>query len=156
MITAALIHSQPLYRKSLSLLLSQGIQDLIVVASTADLRILINQYRRETIDVIIWDIPSHHVLTPGTRLLKECFPLAKIVVLVASKNAAYAGLLETLGADKVISADCETSDLFETILKVHKTYAPPPSSNHVQEPGIPEVKNQQSKVNRIKKHQKKP
>ena len=156
MITVALIHSQPLYRKSLSLLLSQGIEGLTVVASTADLRILINQYRRESIDVILWDIPSHHVLTPGTRLLKECFPLAKIVVLVASKNVAYAGLLETLGADVVISADCEISDLFESILKAHRTYAPPPSSNHVQEPSISAGKSHQSKVNEIKKHQKKP
>lgn len=134
MFNAAIIHSQPLYRKSLALLLSQGIDGLTLVASTADLRSLIHQYRKETIDIIVWDIPSHHVLSPGTRLLKECFPLAKIVVLVASKNTAYTGLLKTLGADIVISSDCELSTLYETINKAHQTYAPPPSSNHVQEP----------------------
>lgn len=134
MINIALIHTQPLYRKGLSLLLTQTIDDFNVVASANDLRTLINKYRGEAIDVIVWDIPGHHALTPGTRLLKECYPLAKILVLVASKNAVYSGLLETLGADKVISSDCELSDLCEMILHIHKTYAPPPSSNHVQEP----------------------
>jgi DNA-binding NarL/FixJ family response regulator len=134
MINIALIHTQPLYRKGLSLLLTQTIDDFTVVASANDLRSLINRYKGEAIDVIVWDIPGHHVLTPGTRLLKECYPLAKILVLVASKNAVYAGLLETLGADKVISSDCELSDLCEIILDIHKSYAPPASSNHVQEP----------------------
>jgi len=134
MINIAIIHPQPLYRKGLSLLLTKTIDDLNIVASALDLRNLINQHGREAIDLIIWDLPGHHVLTPGTRLLKERFPLAKILVLVASRNAVYAGLLETLGADRVLSADCELSDLCDAILNIHKSYAPPPSSNHVQEP----------------------
>jgi DNA-binding NarL/FixJ family response regulator len=56
----------------------------------------------------------------------------------------YAGLLETLGADAVIPDDCQVSDLSEKIIKVHQTYAPPPSSNHVQEP---EIANRPKKLN---------
>ena len=139
MIHVALIHPQPIYRKGLALLFTDTVQKLKVVAATRNLRELINQYRNETVDVIVWDIPSHHALTPGTRLLKECFPLSKILVLVNSNNAVYAGLLETLGANAVLPADCEISDLYQTIIEIHKTYAPPPSSNHVQEPYEPKV-----------------
>ncbi len=134
----ALIHSQPLYLKGLSLLLNQAIDDLTIVATASSLRSLIHHHQGVIVDVIVWDIPGHHVLTPGTRLLKECFPLARILVLVASKNAVYAGLLETLGADKVLPADCELADLCNAILNIHKSYAPPPSSNHVQEPDLAE------------------
>lgn len=150
MIDIALIHPQPVYRKGLSLLLMEGIHDITVVASTKNLRDLINLHRHTAIDVIVWDIPSHHVLTPGTRLLKECFPLAKILVLVTSRNAVYGGLLQTLGANAVISADCEINDLYQAILRLHETYAPPPSSNHVQEPSAhdagPNLNNPELKV----------
>ena len=149
---AALIHSQPLYRKGLTQLLNRNFENLTVVAAATDLRSLINQYRSQDIDVIIWDIPGHHVLTPGIRLLRERFPLAKILVLVASRNAVYAGLLETLGADRVLSADCELSDLCEAVLNIHKSYAPPPSSNHVQEPDS--KKDSKPGLTKSKKHQK--
>ena len=134
MIHIALIHPQPIYRKGLTLLLGSMVENIIVVASTNNLRDLINSYRNETVDVIVWDIPSHHALNPGARLLQECFPLAKLLVLVNSKNAVYAGLLETLGANAVLTADCEISDLLQIIGELHQRYAPPPSSNHVQEP----------------------
>ena len=134
MIHIALVHPQPIYRKGLTLLLGSMMENMVVAASTTNLRELINAYRNETIDVIIWDIPSHHALNPGARLLQECFPLSKLLVLVNSKNAVYAGLLETLGANAVLTADCEISDLLQIISELHQKYAPPPSSNHVQEP----------------------
>lgn len=118
------------------MLLSQEINDLKVVAATSNIRDLIHEYREEVLDIVVWNIPSHHTLTPGARLLKECFPLAKILVMVTSRNSVYAGLLETLGADAVVPDDCLTSELSAVILKIHQTYAPPPSSNHVQEPDI--------------------
>ncbi len=134
MIHIALIHPQPIYRKGLYLLLEELAENMVVVASTSNLRDLINNHRNALLDIIVWDIPSHHVLAPGIRLLQECFPLAKVLVLVNSKNTVYAGLLETLGANAVLAADCELNDLFSVINKIHQTYAPPPSSNHVQEP----------------------
>jgi DNA-binding NarL/FixJ family response regulator len=136
MINVAIVHSHAIYRYGIALLLVQEIEDLNVVVSLPNIRELLHQYRQEVIDVIIWSIPSHHTLTPGARLLKECFPLAKILVMVSSRNSVYAGLLKTLGADAVIPDDCKISDLSEEIMKIHQTYAPPPSSNHVQEPGI--------------------
>jgi DNA-binding NarL/FixJ family response regulator len=134
MITVAIIHSQPVYRKGLSLLLKNGIEGLKVIASAGSLRDLLEQFRGAVIDVIIWDIPGHHALTPGARVLRECYPLSKLLVLVSSSNSVYAGLLETLGANAVLPADCQETELYKTILKIHESYAPPPSSNHVQEP----------------------
>lgn len=134
MIYIALIHSQPVYRKGLSLLLEQGVEGVEVIASVGNLRDLLEQFRETSLDVIVWDIPSHHALTPGARILRECYPLAKLLVLVSSSNSVYAGLLETLGANAVLPADCQVNELFQTILEIHERYAPHPSSNHVQEP----------------------
>lgn len=156
MIQIVLIHPQPVYRKGLSLLLKHGIEGLKIVASAGNLRDLLEQYRGATIDVVIWDIPSHHALNPGARILKECYPLAKLLVLVSSSNTVYAGLLETLGANAVLPADCQVTELYDAILKIHQSYAPPPSSNHVQEPFAKHIKPRlknieiQSKKSKIK------
>ena len=134
MINIAVIHSQPLYRKGLCLLLQHGISGLEMIASTGNLRDLLEKFREAPIDVIVWDIPGHHALTPGARILRECYPLAKLLVLVSSSNSVYAGLLETLGANVVLPATCKEAELIEAIMKIHRSYAPPPLSNHVQEP----------------------
>ena len=134
MINTALIHSQSIYRKGLALLLDQGDTGVRVVAATSSLRELIDLSLGDGIDVIVWDIYSHHALSPGAHLLKECFPLAKVLVIVNSNNPVYAGLLETLGANAVLSVNCEIAEIFETISRISTTYSPPASSNHVQEP----------------------
>ncbi len=134
MIDIAIIHSQPIYRQGLSLLLKGGIEDLNVIASAGNLREFLGQFKGKSIDVIIWDIPGHHALTPGAKILKECYPLSRLLVLVSSSNSVYAGLLETLGANAVLPADCHETELYQAILNIHRSYAPPPLSNHVQEP----------------------
>jgi len=134
MINIAIINPQPIFRKGLIVLLQKRIHDLQIAASTSGIRDLIHKHRNQVVDVIIWSIPGHHSLTPGARLLKECFPLAKLLVMVPSRNLVYAGLLETLGADSVISDDCKVSELSQAIVTIHEIYVPPPSSNHVQEP----------------------
>lgn len=149
MINIAVIHSQPLYRKGLCLLLQQGINGLEIIASTGNLRDLLEEFREVPIDVIVWDIPGHHALTPGARILRECYPLAKLLVLVSTSNSVYTGLLETLGADVVLPATCNEAELIDVIIKINRSYAPPPLSNHVQEPmakrpqaSIPKTKKQ--------------
>jgi len=122
------------------LLLKHGIKGLRIIASAGNLRELLEQFRGTTLDVVVWDIPSHHALTPGARILKERYPLAKLLVLVSSSNSVYAGLLETLGANAVLPTDCQVTELYEAILKIHQRYAPPPLSNHVQEPTAKDLK----------------
>ncbi len=151
MINIAVIHSQPLYRKGLCLLLQHGISGLEMIASTGSLRDLLEQFREAPIDVIVWDIPGHHALTPGARILRECYPLAKLLVLVSSSNTVYAGLLETLGANVVLPATCKEAELIEAIIKIHQSYAPPPLSNHVQEPL---AKGHQTSIHKVQKQPK--
>jgi DNA-binding NarL/FixJ family response regulator len=134
MIHVALIHAQPIYRQGLALLLENNIQNLQVVGQGRNLRELIDDFVGETVDVVIWEIPNHHVLTPGTRVLRDRFPLAKILVLVSNSNPIYAGLLETLGVNAVLPTNCIIDELFETLWKAHKEHTPHASSNHVQEP----------------------
>ncbi len=134
MIYLAIVHPQPVYRKALSLLLSLEVEETSITATTSGIRDLIHNHRETLVDVVIWSIPGHHAMSPAARLIKECFPLCKILVMVPSRNVVYAGLLETLGADLVIPDDCQIPDLVKAILKIHETYSPPPSSNHVQEP----------------------
>jgi DNA-binding NarL/FixJ family response regulator len=136
MIHTAIIHPHAVYRESLALLLSREIKDLKIVAVSSSLRQLIDISPNLTVDIIVWDILSHHSLSPGARLLIDCFPLAKILVLIGSRNPVYAGLLETLGANAVLPVDCEIREIRETIYRLHETYSPPASSNHVQEPSI--------------------
>lgn len=146
MIYLAIVHPQPVYRKALSLLLSLEVEDTSIMASTSNIRDLIHHHREAQVDVVIWSIPGHHAMSPAARLVKECFPLCKILVMVPSRNVVYAGLLETLGADLVIPDDCQISDLTKAILKIHESYSPPASSNHVQEPN---ATNQNKADNRL-------
>ena len=136
MINTAIIHPHAVYRESLALLLSREVKGLKIVAVSANLRRLIDVSPNLTVDVIVWDVFGHHSLSPGARLLIDCFPLAKILVLIGSRNPVYAGLLETLGANAVLPVDCEIKEIRETIYKLHETYSPPASSNHVQEPSV--------------------
>ena len=136
MINTAIIHPHAVYRESLALLLSREVKGVKIVAVSANLRQLIDVSPNLTIDIIVWDIFSHHSLSPGARLLIDCFPLAKILVLIGSRNPVYAGLLETLGANAVLPVDCEIREIRETIYRLHETYSPPASSNHVQEPSV--------------------
>lgn len=134
MIHLAIVHPQPVYRKALSLLISLEVDATSITASTSNIRELIHNHREAPVDVVIWSISGHHAMSPAARLIKECFPLSKILVMVPSRNVVYAGLLETLGADLVIPDDCQIYDLTKAILKIHESYSPPASSNHVQEP----------------------
>ena len=116
------------------MLLQHHMDSIEIIGGARSLRELINQYSGNVLDVIVWDIPSHHVLAKGIKTLRECFPLARLLVLVSSSNSVYSGLLQTLGANAVLPATCQTPELFKTILQIHEKYSPPPTSNHVQEP----------------------
>ena len=134
MIKTAIIHSHPIYRQGLSVLLEHNMDSVEIIGGARSLRDLINKYSGRTLDLIIWDIPSHHVLAKGIKTLRECFPIGRLLVLVSSSNTVYSGILQTLGANAVLPSTCQAPALFKTILQIHEKYSPPPASNHVQEP----------------------
>lgn len=133
MIQLAIIHPQPLYRQGLHLLLRQ-FEDLKMMAATGSLRELIQEHPSAVLDVILWELPSHHVLPPGIKVIRETYPLAKVLALADARNGVYAGLLVNLGAAAVAGPQITGAQLHRAIRELHQSYAPPPSSNHVQEP----------------------
>ncbi len=140
MIQIAIIHSQPIYSQALATLLEVKKQ-LRVVTVSKHLRELIAS-QNESIDVILWHISSHHTLPPGMSVLKEHFPLAKVIALTENESNLYSGLLVNLGISMTICTTAQVQELYKAIIQVAKQYVPPPSSNHVEEPSAPHPLNQ--------------
>jgi len=137
MIRLALIHPQPIYRQGVALLL-ESLEDVQLVAAVSGMKELIHQFHQEIFDVILWNISGHHALVPGLQLIREHYPVAKVMVLTDTSHGLYTGFLINLGADAVIESHVTLNHLRKSMIALSRSYAPPPSSNHVQDPETPE------------------
>ena len=133
MIRVAIIHPQPIYLQGVKLVLNAH-SDLKIAATASNMGELIQHYTDQDLDVIVWHLSGHHALVPGLRLIRDQYPIAKLLVLCDAQKGMYTGFLSNLGADAVIDYSATGNELHQSIVELSKKYAPPPSSNHVQDP----------------------
>ena len=138
MIRLALIHPQPIYRQGVALLL-ESLEDVQLVAAVSGLKELIHQFHKEVFDIVLWNLSGHHALVPGLQLIREHYPITKVMVLTDTSHGLYTGFLINLGADAVIASHVTIDHLRHSMIALSRSYAPPPSSNHVQDPESPKT-----------------
>ncbi len=123
------------------MLYNQGIRKILedhsefeMIAVAKNISELVRGWPHNILDIILWQISGHHALPPGLKVLKEHYPLARILILADGDNQIYSGLLVNLGAHLVMSPSCSAEELCQKIVDLSRSYIPPASSNHVQDP----------------------